>query len=77
MDLLGLAVVDRHLPTLVPCDLLAVRPGLGAAVTRLEDLAGEGVGHLGALGWLGFMIPQLLFVGASHVGHNELDILLY
>ena len=49
VDLLGLALLHRHLATLVPGGLLAVRPGLGAAVRRLVDLAREGVGHLPAL----------------------------
>ena len=40
------------------------------------DLAGEGLGHLGGGGRLGLMVPQLLFVGAGHVGHDELDVLL-
>ena len=35
MDLLGLALPDRHLPALVVRDLLAVRPGLGGAVGAL------------------------------------------
>ena len=49
VDLLGLALLHRHLAALVPGGLLAVRPGLGAAVRRLVDLACEGVGHLPAL----------------------------
>ena len=49
VDLLGLALLHRHLAALVPGGLLAVRPGLGAAVRRLVDLASEGVGHLPAL----------------------------
>ena len=47
VDLLGLAVHHGLLPTLVPGDLLTVRPGLGGAVRGGENLAGEGVRHLG------------------------------
>ena len=43
----------------------------------LLDLAGEGLGHLGSCGGLGFMVPQLLLVGAGHVWNDELYILLY
>ena len=56
--------------------MFAVRSGLGAAVAGLMNLAGEGVGHLGALGGFRFMVPQLLLVGAGHLGHYELNILL-
>ena len=43
----------------------------------LLDLAGEGLGHLGGLGGLGLVVPQLLLVGAGHVRHDELHVLLY
>ena len=76
MDLLGLALPDRHLPALVVRDLLAVRPGLGGAVGALLDLTGEGVGHLGALDGLGLVIPQLLLVRTGHLWDDELDVLL-
>ena len=77
VDFLGLTVADRDLSTFIPCDLFTIGPGLGAAVGGLVDLACEGVGHLGALGWLWFMVPQLLFVCTGHLGNNELDLLLY
>ena len=77
MNLLGLAVAYRDLSTFIPSDLLTVRPGLGAAVGGLVDLAGEGVGHLGALGRLWLMVPQLLLVCTGHLWNNELDLLLY
>ena len=39
--------------------------------------AAERFGHPGALGWLRDVVPELLLVAAAHVGHNELNILLY
>ena len=77
MDLLSLTIADRNLSTFIPSDLFTVRPGLGAAVGGLVDLAGEGVGHLRALGWLWLMVPQLLFVSTGHLWNYELDLLLY
>ena len=74
VDLLLLALTDGDLPALIPRDLLAVRPRLGAAVGALVDLAGEGVGHLRALRRLRFMIPELLFVCACHLRNNKLNI---
>ena len=57
--------------------LFTIGSSLSCAVRGLLDLTGEGFGHLGGLGWLWFMIPEFLFVGAGHVRNNELDILLY
>ena len=76
MDLLGLALSDRHLSTLIVCDLFTVWPGLGGAVGALLYLTSEGVGHLRALDGLGLVIPQLLLVSTGHLGDDELDVLL-
>ena len=75
VHLLSLAVGHGDLLALVPGDLLAVGSGLGGAVRRLLNLAGECVGHLGPLAWCRFMVPQLLLVGACHIRHNELHVL--
>ena len=77
MDLLGLAIHHGFLPALVPRDLLAVRPGLGGAVGGGENLAGEGVRHLGPGLRLRLVIPELLLGAAGHLGYDELNLLLH
>ena len=77
MDLLGLAIHHGFLPALVPRDLLAVRPGLGGAVGGGENLAGEGVRHLGPGLWLRLVVPELLLGAAGHLGYDELNLLLH
>ena len=64
-----------YLLALIPCDLLAVWPGLGCAVGRLLNLAGEGVGHLGPCAWSRLMVPQLLLVATGHIWYDELHVL--
>ena len=71
MNLLGLAVHHGLLPALGPGDLLTVRPGLGRAVRGGENLAGEGVRHLGPRLGLGLVVPQLLLRAASNLGGGE------
>ena len=71
VNLLGLAVHHGLLPALVPRDLLAVRPGLGGAVGGGENLAGEGVRHLGPCLGLRLVVPQLLFRAARHLGVSQ------
>ena len=68
VNLLGLAVHHGFLPALVPRDLLTVRPGLCGAVGGGEDLAGEGVRHLGPGLRLRLVVPQLLLGAAGHLG---------
>ena len=71
VNLLGLAVHHGLLPALVPRDLLAVRPGLGGAVGGGENLAGEGVRHLGPGLGLRLVVPQLLLGAARHLGVSQ------
>ena len=75
MDMSWLATVDRDLGTLLVVDHLAVLPGPGLAVSRLPDLAGEGVGHPGVSLRLWFMIPYLLLVLAHDLWHDKVHLL--
>ena len=92
MNLLGLALSHRLLSALAPrsegekyfydqecrdLHLLAVRPGLGGAVGGGENLAGEGVRHLGPGLWLRLVVPELLLGAAGHLGYDELNLLLH
>ena len=74
VNLLGLAVHHGFLPTLGPRDLLTVRPGLGGAVGGGEDLAGEGVRHLGPSLGLRLVVPQLLLGAAGHLGAGRRSV---
>ena len=76
VNFLGLAVHHGLLPALVPRDLLTVRPGLGGAVRGGEDLAGEGVRHLGPGLRLRLVVPQLLLGAAGHLGGGRGDYIL-
>ena len=72
-----LALTDRDLLALVVCYLLAVWSGLSGAVAGLLHFTRECFGHLGGLGWFRLVVPEFLFVGATHIRNNELNILLY
>ena len=63
-----------HSLAFIPCDFLAVWSRNGSTVGSFLDLAGEGVGHPGALVVLRLVVPDLLLVAAVNLRHDELHV---